>query len=93
MSDDAEFMHAARIVLLISHNEASLESLCDCILYINAETKKLAPYHTGYNECQTVLEAGTASTCRQEFCIRRPIIALAIKPYSANHRAGTPSEN
>lgn len=45
------------IVLLISHKEYLLDALCDRILYLNAETKRLTMYHTGYLEFRELLEA------------------------------------
>lgn len=36
------------MVLLISHKEALLETLCDTILYINSANKTLTTYHCGY---------------------------------------------
>ena len=37
------------IVLLISHKEAMLETLCDNILYINSGNQTATMYHCGYN--------------------------------------------
>jgi ATP-binding cassette subfamily F protein 3 len=57
MVDEAQQSSQIFMVLLISHKEALLDALCDRILYLNAETKRISLYHTGYHEFRNVLEA------------------------------------
>ena len=44
------------MVLLISHKEALLETLCDTILYINSANKTLTTYHCGYESFRSTHE-------------------------------------
>ncbi|KAL7455273.1 hypothetical protein ACHAWC_006820 [Mediolabrus comicus] len=44
------------MVLLISHKEALLETLCDTVLYINSANKTLTTYHCGYESFRSTHE-------------------------------------